>query len=221
MDENSSPKRALLDKIKSIGLKPVCVVLTVLLIVLGIFSISTAINCNELKESYEQTSSELSSLQNMFKDLQTLFNNTTKQLSNVKTRISEKEAENEKLSEDLETANAKIAELSKLEDQQATIDQLNSQIADYKAQIESLQAQASDLQSQLSAAQSKAAQTSASASISSNDESSNSNEEIVYWVSSGEVYHSTDNCSTLKRSKNIYSGTISQSGKSRPCKVCH
>lgn len=43
----------------------------------------------------------------------------------------------------------------------------------------------------------------------------------VYWVPNGEVYHSTPDCSTLKRSKNIYSGTVSESGKSRPCKVCH
>lgn len=217
MDENSSPQRALLDKIKSIGLKPVCAVLTALLIVLGICSISAVSSRNEFKDSYEQTQSDLNSLQNIFKDLQTQFNNTAKQLSDVKSRISEEEAENKKLSEDLEAANAKIAELSKLEDQQATIDQLNAQIADYKTQVERLQAQTSDLQSQLSAAQSKASQT--STDISFDNESGN--EEIVYWVSSGEVYHSTDSCSTLKRSKNIYSGTISQSGKSRPCKVCH
>ena len=43
----------------------------------------------------------------------------------------------------------------------------------------------------------------------------------VYWVTNGEVYHSTADCPTLSRSKNIYSGTISESGKSRPCKVCH
>lgn len=43
----------------------------------------------------------------------------------------------------------------------------------------------------------------------------------VYWVASGEVYHSTPNCPTLSRSKNIYSGTIAESGKPRPCKVCH
>lgn len=43
----------------------------------------------------------------------------------------------------------------------------------------------------------------------------------VYWVASGEVYHSTPDCPTLGRSKNIYSGSIAESGKSRPCKVCH
>lgn len=227
MDENNSPKRALLSKIKLINLKPVCAVLTILLIALGIISISAVSNQNELKDSYEQTQSDLNSLQNTFKDLQTQFNNNTKQLSDVKIRISEKEAENEKLSEDLETANTKIAELSKIEDQQATIDQLNAQIADYKNQIESLQAQVSDLQSQLSEAQSKAVQTGAVGKGSFkpfNNESNNNNsnnEETVYWVSNGEVYHSTSDCSTLKRSKNIHSGTISQSGKSRPCKVCH
>ena len=45
--------------------------------------------------------------------------------------------------------------------------------------------------------------------------------ETVYWVASGDVYHSTPNCPSLSRSKNIYSGSISESGKSRPCKVCH
>ena len=43
----------------------------------------------------------------------------------------------------------------------------------------------------------------------------------VYWTANGEVYHSTMNCPSLSRSKNIYSGTIAQSGKSRPCKNCY
>lgn len=42
----------------------------------------------------------------------------------------------------------------------------------------------------------------------------------VYWVDNGNVYHSTPDCQTLKRSRNIHSGTISQSGKGRPCKRC-
>ena len=44
---------------------------------------------------------------------------------------------------------------------------------------------------------------------------------IVYWTPNGEVYHSTSSCSTLSRSKTIYHGTIEESGKSRPCKVCY
>lgn len=42
----------------------------------------------------------------------------------------------------------------------------------------------------------------------------------VYWTSNGAVYHPSPNCATLKKSKNVHSGTIGQSGKSRACKVC-
>lgn len=42
----------------------------------------------------------------------------------------------------------------------------------------------------------------------------------VYWVPSGKVFHVNRNCSTLSRSKTIYSGTVSRSGKSNLCKVC-
>lgn len=43
----------------------------------------------------------------------------------------------------------------------------------------------------------------------------------VYWVPNGQVYHSTPDCPSLGRSSTIYSGTIAQSGKSRPCKNCY
>lgn len=46
-------------------------------------------------------------------------------------------------------------------------------------------------------------------------------EMTVYWTPSGKVYHSSPNCSTLSRSSNVLSGTISQSGKSRACEVCN
>lgn len=45
--------------------------------------------------------------------------------------------------------------------------------------------------------------------------------EIVYWVPNGQVYHSTQDCPSLGRSSTIYSGTIAQRGKSRPCKNCY
>ncbi|MBS6715061.1 MAG: hypothetical protein KH231_06265 [Dialister sp.] len=41
----------------------------------------------------------------------------------------------------------------------------------------------------------------------------------VYYVSGGEVYHSTPDCPTLSRSTNIHSGSP-PSGR-RPCKVCY
>ena len=42
----------------------------------------------------------------------------------------------------------------------------------------------------------------------------------VYWTPSGSVWHVSRSCSTLSRSKTVYSGTIAQSGKPRCCKVC-
>lgn len=53
-----------------------------------------------------------------------------------------------------------------------------------------------------------------------NSYSNNTYTYIVYWVNNGEVYHKSRNCPTLDRSSYIMSGTISQSGKTRPCKVC-
>ena len=43
---------------------------------------------------------------------------------------------------------------------------------------------------------------------------------IVYWVPNGEKYHTTKNCRTLARSKDIRSGTVSQAGGRDLCKVC-
>lgn len=45
----------------------------------------------------------------------------------------------------------------------------------------------------------------------------------VYWTSGGEKYHSTKDCASLKRSKTIKSGSVSEAksaGKSSPCKNC-
>lgn len=47
---------------------------------------------------------------------------------------------------------------------------------------------------------------------------------VVYWTPGGEVWHSTRNCPSLKRSTTIYSGSITDAqsaGKSRPCKNCY
>ena len=55
-----------------------------------------------------------------------------------------------------------------------------------------------------------------------NEQQAQSTAETVYWVSGGDVYHASKNCRTLKKSDpdSIQSGTIAESGKSRPCKVC-
>ena len=62
---------------------------------------------------------------------------------------------------------------------------------------------------------------SSSSGSSSSGSSSSSGGATVYWTPGGSVYHSTRYCSTLSRSKTIYSGSISESGKPRGCKVCY
>lgn len=46
-------------------------------------------------------------------------------------------------------------------------------------------------------------------------------ETTVYWTPNGEVYHKTPNCPTLKRSRTICSGSLSNCPKPRACKVCY
>lgn len=53
---------------------------------------------------------------------------------------------------------------------------------------------------------------------SSSEESANS--KTVYWTEKGKVYHKYRDCSGLRKSKNVLSGTISDSGKPRLCKRC-
>lgn len=50
--------------------------------------------------------------------------------------------------------------------------------------------------------------------------SGNESAATVYWVADGEVYHLSKDCASLKRSSGIRSGSIAESGKPRPCKVC-
>ncbi len=48
-------------------------------------------------------------------------------------------------------------------------------------------------------------------------------ENVVYWVKNGEVWHLTEKCPSLSRSKTILSGTVDEAvenGKTRVCKRC-
>lgn len=59
-----------------------------------------------------------------------------------------------------------------------------------------------------------------SGSSSSGSSSDTSKTGTVYWTPGGSVYHYSRSCPTLSRSRIVYSGTPSESGKSRGCKVC-
>ncbi len=50
-----------------------------------------------------------------------------------------------------------------------------------------------------------------------------SGEAVLFWTSSGKVWHISGECSSLKRSTNINSGNIDEAeaaGKQRACSVC-
>ena len=69
----------------------------------------------------------------------------------------------------------------------------------------------------------KVTTTKKSSSSGSSNSSSNggSDGNTVYWVANGDIYHSTNECASLKRSTSISSGPKSECPKSRPCKLCH
>lgn len=110
------------------------------------------------------------------------------------------------------------SEIEGYQDQQATVNDLNNKLTELQGQYDTLQSERDNLLQQLDAkrlAEEQAAQVVQQQAITQSQSG-----ETVYWTSGGECYHSTADCSTLKRSKNISSGTVEQSGR-RPCKVCH
>lgn len=60
----------------------------------------------------------------------------------------------------------------------------------------------------------------ASSKTSGGSTSGSKKKATVYWTPSGAVYHVSRNCPTLSRSRTVLSGSISDSKKSRACKVC-
>lgn len=94
-----------------------------------------------------------------------------------------------------------------------------------KAQAEAEAQAAAQAQAEAEAAAQAQAEAEAQAAAQAQAAQAQQNQQnvggTVYWTPNGEVYHSTPNCPSLGRSKTILSGTIAQSGKSRPCKNCY
>lgn len=114
---------------------------------------------------------------------------------------------------------------AKLEAQQKAQEEAQKQAeleAQQKAQEEA-QKQAELEAQQQAQEEAAAAQTQQNTTTYSSDTSDSQQNTggTVYWTPNGEVYHSTKDCPSLGRSKTILSGSISESGKSRPCKNCY
>lgn len=122
----------------------------------------------------------------------------------------------------MEEYNKLESEIDNYKDQQATIDDLTAKLEELHSQYDTLETERDSLQEQVDAKkaeQERIAGEQAAQQLAEQQASASAG--TVYWVASGEVYHSTPDCPTLKRSSNIYSGSIAQSGKSRACKVCN
>lgn len=125
-------------------------------------------------------------------------NDLEQEIAQYQEQIKQIDELNVKFNELMTSYNDLLTEHEKAKNE---IDSLNSQVSSLKAENEKLE---------------KAVQQTKTDNT-DNDGSSGT----VYWVASGDVYHSTPDCPTLSRSKNIRSGSVSSSGKSRACKVCH
>lgn len=198
-------------------MKAICGVLAVLVLILGITAGNALSQNSSISQSYEN---KIGKVNEELETLKTQVSARDSDVGKLESELKSQSDANAKLQQQLDDANKKIGELSELENQQSVIDSLNQQISLLSSENGTLKQQVSDLQTQLTAK--NTAQASAgSEKNSATGGSTSSGGETVYWVSGGEVYHSTPNCSTLKRSKNVQSGTIEESGKSRTCKVCH
>lgn len=148
-------------------------------------------------------------------------------------RIETLQAENENLKSMYKSAQEKADGQSDQSQQlayaQERCAELESQLSELQSKYDALEQAVAQASAQASAQPSEEAQPSKSSVSSSSSSSSSSYKPkepsgTVYWTSGGSKYHSTKNCVSLKRSKSIQSGSVSEAksaGKSSPCKNCN
>lgn len=173
-----------------------------------------------LASNNQEYIAKIEQLQDNYENIQSQLKNQQNAYVLLEEKITSLKADNETACQRLNDANNVIAEFAS---RGTTIEGLDKQIAEllseksqYELQIKALENQKNIIEDSNVGA--------LTANTSSGEEPDTNNEGegvIVYWVPNGKVYHSTPNCSTLKRSSNIISGSISQSGKGRGCKVCY
>ena len=184
----------------------------------------------EFRQCGEQTAineltSRNSELDTQLKDAQDSIEALEGEKSELEKINKKQSAQIEELSDSVEEYEGRISEYvdqsETIEEQLRAIEELNGKLSTLQQQYDTLTAEhqgyqktIESLNTQLQTARNNQSNTPANNNI-------NAGGETVYWVTNGEVYHSTPDCPSLSRSKNIHSGTIAQSGKSRPCKNCY
>ncbi|WP_187119667.1 MULTISPECIES: hypothetical protein [Clostridia] len=134
---------------------------------------------------------------------------------------TQKQAELEAQEEAQKQAELEAQQKAQEEAQQKAQEEAQKQAeleAQQKAQEEAQKQAELEAQEEAAAAQTQQNTTTYSSDTSDSQQNTGG---TVYWTPNGEVYHSTKDCPSLGRSKTILSGSISESGKSRPCKNCY
>lgn len=137
----------------------------------------------------------------------------------VTDKVAEKKAEEERIAAEKKAEEERIKA-----EQEAAAKAEAERIAAEQAEAERIAAEqeAARLQAEQEAAtQAEAERIAAEQEAQSQEQQQSNVGETVYWTPNGEVYHSTSSCPSLSRSKTVLSGSIAESGKSRPCKNCY
>lgn len=148
-----------------------------------------------------------------------LKNNT--ELKSIQEEVDKLQNENNDLSKEVEDKQKELDNLRAKKDEQAKIAQEESKKSEENSKNKAVENSnsTSDNNSKNTNKSSGDPSNLANSSRDSTPKTAGSGE-IVYWTSGGKSYHKRSNCTTLKRSKKIYSGTQAESGKSDPCNVC-
>ena len=137
----------------------------------------------------------------------------------VTDKVAEKKAEEERIAAEKKAEEERIkAEqeaAAKAEAERIAAEQAEAERIAAEQEVARLQAE------QEAAAQAEAERIAAEQEAQSQEQQQSNVAETVYWTPNGEVYHSTSSCPSLSRSKTVLSGSIAESGKSRPCKNCY
>lgn len=186
-------------------------VLTIALICsVGYYSQENRSIRNELQESQNQ----ITILKDEKDDLTGQKLLLEKDVDDAISERDELQTQYDQLAAEHQTCTDQITELNN------TITEYEAQIKEYETLVESLNGQIAEKDKTIN----EQKETINSYTSSRNNGGTTPQEQniaqTVYWTPKGEVYHSTPNCSSLKRSSQIFSGTISQSGKPRGCKLC-
>ncbi len=171
---------------------------------IGLFS-------NTYLQKEKEYQNQLSDIQTKYETLQGNNADLIERHNKLKSDYDKLSSEHKKLEEEIEN----------YKDQIATINDQNKKIEELHSQYDTLQVDRDNLQKQLDAKKAEEER------IAREKEAQRLAQQqqmhvgaTVYWTSGGECYHSTPDCPTLKRSKNIQSGSAASSGR-RSCKVCN